>query len=87
MIKGGIYIYPNTAKDPNGKLRLLYECNPMAFLIEQAGERLRTDSGEFWRYNPPPCTKELHLLAVVRLWLKKPSPSCTVIPKKTKTVV
>lgn len=37
MIKGGIYIYPNTAKDPNGKLRLLYECNPMAFLIEQAG--------------------------------------------------
>ena len=37
MIKGGIYIYPSTAKDPNGKLRLLYECNPMAFLIEQAG--------------------------------------------------
>ena len=37
MIKGGIYIYPNTAKNPNGKLRLLYECNPMAFLIEQAG--------------------------------------------------
>ncbi len=37
MIKGGIYIYPNTAKDPQGKLRLLYECNPMAFLIEQAG--------------------------------------------------
>lgn len=37
MIKGGIYIYPNTARDPRGKLRLLYECNPMAFLIEQAG--------------------------------------------------
>ena len=37
MIKGGIYIYPNTSKDPHGKLRLLYECNPMAFLIEQAG--------------------------------------------------
>ena len=37
MIKGGIYIYPNTSKDPKGKLRLLYECNPMAFLIEQAG--------------------------------------------------
>lgn len=39
MIKGGIYIYPNTSKDPNGKLRLLYECNPMAFLAEQAGGR------------------------------------------------
>lgn len=37
MIKGGIYIYPNTAKDPNGKLRLLYECNPMALIAEQAG--------------------------------------------------
>lgn len=37
MIKGGIYIYPNTAKDPDGKLRLLYECNPMAFIAEQAG--------------------------------------------------
>jgi fructose-1,6-bisphosphatase I len=37
MIKGGIYIYPNTSKDPNGKLRLLYECNPMALIAEQAG--------------------------------------------------
>lgn len=37
MIKGGIYMYPSTAKNPNGKLRLLYECNPMAFLAEQAG--------------------------------------------------
>ena len=37
MIKGGIYIYPSYANAPNGKLRLLYECNPMAFLAEQAG--------------------------------------------------
>ncbi|TKC00007.1 class 1 fructose-bisphosphatase [Pedobacter cryotolerans] len=37
LIKGGIYIYPTTAASPNGKLRLLYECNPMAFIIEQAG--------------------------------------------------
>jgi len=36
LIKGGIYIYPQTAKAPEGKLRLLYECNPMAFLAEQA---------------------------------------------------
>ncbi len=36
MIKGGIYMYPKTSKDPMGKLRLLYECNPMAFLAEQA---------------------------------------------------
>ena len=37
MIKGGIFIYPVTAGAPNGKLRLVYECNPMAFIIEQAG--------------------------------------------------
>ena len=37
MIKGGIYFYPSTSKNPNGKLRLLYECNPMAFLAERAG--------------------------------------------------
>ena len=36
MIKGGIYMYPKSSKNPNGKLRLLYECNPMAFLAEQA---------------------------------------------------
>jgi len=37
LIKGGIYIYPSTGKSPNGKLRLLYECNPLAFIAEQAG--------------------------------------------------
>ncbi|WP_185851684.1 class 1 fructose-bisphosphatase [Blattabacterium cuenoti] len=37
MIQGGIYIYPKTVYFPCGKLRLLYECNPMAFLTEQAG--------------------------------------------------
>jgi fructose-1,6-bisphosphatase I len=36
MIKGGIYMYPNTSKNTNGKLRLLYECNPIAFICEQA---------------------------------------------------
>lgn len=37
MIKGGIYIYPTSSKSPKGKLRLLYECNPLAFIAEQAG--------------------------------------------------
>lgn len=37
MIKGGIYIYPKSSKVENGKLRLLYECSPMAFIVEQAG--------------------------------------------------
>ena len=37
MLIGGIYIYPSFANYPTGKLRLLYECNPLAFLAEQAG--------------------------------------------------
>lgn len=37
LLKGGIFIYPPTAKAPNGKLRLLFECNPMSFIVEQAG--------------------------------------------------
>lgn len=37
MFQGGIFLYPNTRKYVDGKLRLLYECNPMSFIIEQAG--------------------------------------------------
>lgn len=37
LLKGGIYMYPESEIAPEGKLRLCYECNPMAFLVEQAG--------------------------------------------------
>lgn len=37
LLKGGVFLYPPTAKSPEGKLRLMYEANPMAFIIEQAG--------------------------------------------------
>lgn len=37
LLKGGIFIYPQTSTHKNGKLRLLYECNPIAFIAEQAG--------------------------------------------------
>ncbi len=37
LLMGGIFIYPSTLKSPKGKLRLLYECNPLAYIIEQAG--------------------------------------------------
>lgn len=37
LLKGGIYVYPATAKDTQGKLRLMYECNALAFIAEQAG--------------------------------------------------
>jgi fructose-1,6-bisphosphatase I len=37
LLKGGVFLYPPTESHPQGKLRLLYECNPIAFLAEQAG--------------------------------------------------
>ena len=37
LIKGGIFLYPATLSNPDGKLRLLYECNPLAYIIEVAG--------------------------------------------------
>jgi len=39
LIYGGIFMYPSDSRNPNGKLRLMYECNPMAFIVEQAGGR------------------------------------------------
>ena len=46
LIKGGIYLYPTSSRYPKGKLRLLYECNPMAFLIEQAGGKAIAGPGQ-----------------------------------------
>lgn len=56
LLKGGIYIYPPTKKAPNGKLRLLYECNPMAFLVEQAGGKAHNGTERVMDIEP----KEFH---------------------------
>lgn len=56
LIKGGIYMYPSTKSAPNGKLRLLYECAPLAFIIEQAGGKAISESGRIMDITP----KELH---------------------------
>ena len=42
LFQGGIFLYPNTRKYPLGKLRLVYECNPLSFIVEQAGGRAIT---------------------------------------------
>ncbi len=54
LLKGGIYLYPSTASHPQGKLRLLYECNPMAFLAEQAGGK--ASDGQTRILDIPPVT-------------------------------
>jgi len=45
LLKGGVFLYPGTKKAPEGKLRLLYEASPMAFLMEQAGAAGSTGKG------------------------------------------
>lgn len=56
LITGGIFIYPGTAEAPKGKLRILYECNPMAFVVEQAGGRATDGARRILDIEP----KELH---------------------------
>jgi fructose-1,6-bisphosphatase I len=56
IIKGGVYLYPSSKKKPKGKLRLLYECNPMAFIAEQAGGKASDGFNRIMEVSP----KELH---------------------------
>lgn len=56
IIKGGIYLYPTSSKAQNGKLRLLYECNPMAFIAEQSGGKASDGFGRIMEVQPT----ELH---------------------------
>jgi fructose-1,6-bisphosphatase I len=44
LLKGGVFLYPPTKKNPEGKLRLMYEANPMAMIMEQAGGKAVTAS-------------------------------------------
>lgn len=56
LLKGGIYIYPATAKDQHGKLRLMYECNALAFLAEQAGGKATDGKNRILELQP----RDLH---------------------------
>ncbi|KAF6040042.1 FBP1 [Bugula neritina] len=52
LVYGGIFMYPPSASSPKGKLRLLYEANPMAFIIENAGGLASTGSGRILEIQP-----------------------------------
>ncbi|MDZ7681167.1 MAG: class 1 fructose-bisphosphatase [Fodinibius sp.] len=52
LITGGIFIYPNSSQYPNGKLRLMYECNPLSFVIEQAGGMAIDGQGRILEIDP-----------------------------------
>lgn len=52
MLKGGVYMYPASTKSRDGKLRLLYECNPMAFIAEQAGGKASDGNSRIMEIEP-----------------------------------
>jgi fructose-1,6-bisphosphatase I len=56
LLQGGIFMYPDSSKYPNGKLRLMYECNPLSFIIEQAGGIATNGTKRIMEIEP----KEIH---------------------------
>ncbi|HQE12904.1 MAG TPA: class 1 fructose-bisphosphatase, partial [Flavipsychrobacter sp.] len=67
LIKGGIFMYPADKKNKNGKLRLQYECNPMAFLMEVAGGVASTGTQRILEVEPT----ELHQRVPIYIGSKK----------------
>ena len=64
LFQGGIFLYPNTRKHPHGKLRLLYECNPLSYIVEQAGGKaISTDLKRIMEIQP----KSLHQRATIAI--------------------
>jgi fructose-1,6-bisphosphatase I len=56
LLYGGIFLYPASSKSPKGKLRLIYEANPMAFIVEQAGGKASNGYDDIMHMIP----QELH---------------------------
>jgi len=71
MIKGGIYMYPKSSVNSNGKLRLLYECNPMAFLAEQAGGKASDGYGRIMEIEPEELHQRVPFFCGSRLMVEK----------------
>lgn len=71
MIKGGIYIYPKSSKASKGKLRLLYECNPMAFLAEQANGKASNGYQRIMEIQPTELHERVPFFCGSRLMVEK----------------
>ncbi len=71
LIKGGIFLYPGTKKMPDGKLRLLYECNPIAFLAEQAGGKASNGFKRIMEINPQTLHQRAPLFVGTREMVEK----------------
>ena len=75
LIKGGVYLYPTGTMAPNGKLRLLYECNPLAFIVEQAGGMATNGAKRILEIDP----SELHQTGTYFHWFAAYGGNCPCI--------
>lgn len=69
LIYGGMFMYPADQKNPNGKLRLLYECAPMAMIMECAGGRASTGMGDILDVEPTELHQRIPLYIGAREWV------------------
>lgn len=83
LLKGGIFMYPATEKTPNGKLRLMYECNPMAFIVEQAGGQASTGQGRILDLLPT----DLHQRAPIYIGSSNMVEQCVQMLVEDQTLV
>jgi len=68
LIQGGIFIYPTTTKSPKGKLRLLYECNPLAIYHRQATALRRNGHNRILSSSYLLCMSAVRFLSALRRW-------------------
>ncbi|PWS30268.1 class 1 fructose-bisphosphatase [Pedobacter paludis] len=87
LIKGGIYIYPTTSRSPNGKLRLLYECNPMSFIIEQAGGKASTGFDRVLDLVPTELHQRVPVFIGSKLMVEKAEEMMMIYSSKLNAVV
>jgi len=71
LIKGGIFLYPGTRKNPSGKLRLLYECNPISFIAEQAGGKASDGFNRIMEIQPKTLHQRAPLITGPRKMVEK----------------
>ncbi|XP_064607807.1 fructose-1,6-bisphosphatase isozyme 2-like isoform X2 [Liolophura sinensis] len=78
LMYGGIFMYPATTQSPKGKLRLLYECNPMAYVMEQAGGKASTGTSPILDLQPT----EIHQRSPIFLGSKEDVEDVEAVYKK-----
>jgi fructose-1,6-bisphosphatase I len=78
LLKGGIFLYPSTTDRPNGKLRLVYECNPFAFLYEMAGANASDGLKDILKIQPVSLHQRTPFFAGSREMMRAflPAPDC-----------